>query len=91
MSFEPTAHSVCSPDPVQGGELGRGGCADAGVSQGALDAVRCRVLSSSTALGKSLTLGFDTGGPDMSARVMFSALFVQFSCGESRETLRARN
>lgn len=55
-----------------------------------LDAIRCHVLSSSTALGRSLTWGFDIDAPDMSARVMFSALFVQCSSGESRKSLHAR-
>lgn len=64
------------------------GC-NAGVLQGVLDAVRCRMLSRSTAAGKSLTRGFDIDAPDTSAHI-FSALFVQFSCRDSRETLCAR-
>lgn len=53
--------------------------------QGALDAVTCQVFSSSTTLGQSLTRGFDIDAQDIPACVMFSALFVQFSCRESRE------
>lgn len=58
--------------------------------QGTLDAVGCHVSSISTALGRSLSRGFDIDAPDVSAHVMFSALFVQFSCGDSRETLCAK-
>lgn len=73
-----------------GEELGQGGRAVAGVLQGALDAVGCHVLSSSAGPGESLTWGFDIDATDVSAHVVFSALFVQFSYGEIRETPCAR-
>lgn len=71
---------VCSPVQCKG----KGWAGAAGAVQRAPGAARCRLLSSPTALAKSLTWGFGTDAADVSVCVVFSALFVRFSRGEPR-------